>query len=266
MKEKPGAGGLLADVDWSTATGSAYNALPEGWTVGDYSIFFDEGGIAITTDSYIKTDVLDLAGCDKVTVVMRAKNYYGWTASTVTVKTSVDEKTLDLANSYADYTIVLNCAESDQVEFFATAWNPTIQAIKIYAGEVTAPALRAMEDGNETYRLITGITDKFYTVENLLAEGTFLYKVKAIYTDGTESAWSNTETVTLFDNAPAFIRGDVDGDGNVGIADVTALVDYILNGDEAEVNLAAADADQNGEIGISDVTALVDFLLSSVWE
>ena len=265
VKEKPGAGGLLADVDWSTATGSAYNALPEGWTVGDYSIFFDEGGIAITTDSYIKTDVLDLAGCDKVTVVMRAKNYYGWTASTVTVKTSVDEKTLDLANSYADYTIVLNCAESDQVEFFATAWNPTIQAIKIYAGEVTAPTLRAIEDGNETYRLITGINGKSYTVENLLAEGTFQYKVKAIYTDGTESAWSNTETVTLFDNAPAFIRGDVDGDGVVGIADVTALIDYILTGVDTEIDLQASNVDNDETVGIADVTALIDYILVGNW-
>ena len=32
------------------------------------------------------------------------------------------------------------------------------------------------------------------------AEGTFLYKVKAIYIDGTESEWSNIEEVTLFEN------------------------------------------------------------------
>ena len=110
VKEKPGAGGLLAEVDWSNgpSSGNAESYLPEGWTYGDYSIFFDEGGVAITTDSYIRTDVLDFAGQDKVTVVMRAKNYYGWTASTVTVKTSVDQKTLDLTSSYVDYTIVLN--------------------------------------------------------------------------------------------------------------------------------------------------------------
>ena len=172
---------------------------------------------------------------------------------------------LDLANSYADYTIVLNCAESDQVEFFATAWNPTIQAIKIYAGEVTAPTLRAMEDGNETYRLITGINGKSYTVENLLAEGTFQYKVKAIYTDGTESAWSNTETVTLFDNAPAFIRGDVDGDGVVGIADVTALIDYILTGVDTEIDLQASNVDNDETVGIADVTALIDYILVGNW-
>lgn len=263
VKEKPGAGGLLADVDWSNASGSAASALPEGWTYGDYSIFFDEGGIAITTDSYIKTDVLDLSGIGKVTVVLRAKNYYGWTASTITVKTSIDQKTLDLANDYADYTIVLNCAESDQVEFFATAWNPTIQAIKIYAGEVT-PQLRATVEGDASHYIISGITEKTYTVNGLNAESTYLFKVKAHYTDGTESAWSNTQMVTLFDNGPApheFEVGDVNHDHTVNIADVTALIDYLLGSG----NVCTTCANVNGDdgINIADVTALIDKLLSA---
>ena len=258
VKEKPGAGGLLADVDWSNASGSAASALPEGWTYGDYSIFFDEGGIAITTDSYIKTDVLDLSGIGKVTVVLRAKNYYGWTASQITVKTSIDQKTLDLANAYADYTIVLNCAESDQVEFYATAWNPTIQAIKIYAGEVT-PQLRATVEGDASHYIISGITEKTYTVNGLNAESTYLFKVKAHYADGTESAWSNTETVTLFDNGG--VLGDVNNDGAVNITDVTTLIDYLLG--SAEINVNVADIDMDGTINITDVTALIDKLLSN---
>ena len=263
VKEKPGAGGLLADVDWSNASGSAASALPEGWTYGDYSIFFDEGGIAITTDSYIKTDVLDLSGIGKVTVVLRAKNYYGWTASTITVKTSIDQKTLDLANDYADYTIVLNCAESDQVEFFATAWNPTIQAIKIYAGEVT-PQLRATVEGDASHYIISGITEKTYTVNSLNAESTYLFKVKAHYTDGTESAWSNQEMVTLFDNGPApheFAVGDVNHDHSVNIADVTALIDYLLG--SGNVCTTCANVDGDDGINIADVTALIDKLLNS---
>ena len=263
VKEKPGAGGLLADVDWSNASGSAASALPEGWTYGDYSIFFDEGGIAITTESYIKTDVLDLSGIGKVTIVLRAKNYYGWTASTITVKTSIDQKTLDLANDYADYTIVLNCAESDQVEFFATAWNPTIQAIKIYAGEVT-PQLRATVEGDASHYIISGITEKTYTVNGLNAESTYLFKVKAHYTDGTESAWSNQEMVTLFDNGPApheFEVGDVNHEHSVNIADVTALIDYLLG--SGNVCTTCANVDGDDGINIADVTALIDKLLNS---
>ena len=61
------------------------------------------------------------------------------------------------------------------------------------------------------------------------------------------------------------LRGDVNGDGDIGIADVTALIDYILSGDASDINLDAADCDQNGEIGISDVTTLIDYILNGNW-
>ena len=60
-------------------------------------------------------------------------------------------------------------------------------------------------------------------------------------------------------------RGDVDGDGNVSIADVTALIDYLLSGNASGVNVSAADCDQDGSVSISDVTALIDYLLSGSW-
>ena len=61
---------------------------------------------------------------------------------------------------------------------------------------------------------------------------------------------------------PDFIRGDVDGDNNVTISDVTALIDFLLSGAEAP---AAADCDGDTNVSISDVTALIDFLLSGNW-
>ena len=62
-----------------------------------------------------------------------------------------------------------------------------------------------------------------------------------------------------------FLRGDVDNNGEVKIADVTALINYLLSGDASAVNLQAADCDQNGEIKIADVTALINYLLSGQW-
>ena len=57
------------------------------------------------------------------------------------------------------------------------------------------------------------------------------------------------------------LLGDVNLDGEVNIADVTALIDIILDstGDEAA---GRADINQDGEVGIGDVTALIDLLLS----
>ena len=61
------------------------------------------------------------------------------------------------------------------------------------------------------------------------------------------------------------LRGDVDDDGEVTIADVTALIDYLLSSNTAGINLDSADCDQDEEIAISDVTTLIDYLLSSNW-
>ena len=64
------------------------------------------------------------------------------------------------------------------------------------------------------------------------------------------------------------VRGDVDCDGQVGIADVTTLIDHLLTGDfddSENFSVDNSDTDMNGEIGISDVTTLIDFLLTGNW-
>ena len=62
------------------------------------------------------------------------------------------------------------------------------------------------------------------------------------------------------------LMGDVDNNGDVSIADVTALIDYLLSGDTTGINLTAADCNRDGSITIGDVTALIDYLLSGNWE
>ena len=57
------------------------------------------------------------------------------------------------------------------------------------------------------------------------------------------------------------LLGDVDGSGEVEIADVTVLIDYLLGSSVPYIDLLAADVDEDGEIAISDVTALIDILL-----
>ncbi len=56
-------------------------------------------------------------------------------------------------------------------------------------------------------------------------------------------------------------KGDVNGDGNVNISDVTALINYLMSGDAFSIQLGNADIYSDGEINISDVTTLVNKLL-----
>ena len=87
----------------------------------------------------------------------------------------------------------------------------------------------------------------------------------------------NTNYVTQADRAVTWLRqrandlyqtlkqeqprpGDVNGDGEVNIDDVTILIDYLLRGDNPDS--VAADVNTDGEINISDVTGIIDILLS----
>ena len=57
-----------------------------------------------------------------------------------------------------------------------------------------------------------------------------------------------------------FLRGDVNCDGNVSIADVTCLIDLLLSSDQYPKN---ADVNQDNYVSIADVTCLIDLLLGS---
>ena len=62
------------------------------------------------------------------------------------------------------------------------------------------------------------------------------------------------------------LRGDADDDGEVTIADVSTLVDYLLGNPVDPFNTLNADADEDGEIAIADVSALIDYLLNGTWD
>ena len=66
-----------------------------------------------------------------------------------------------------------------------------------------------------------------------------------------------------------FLRGDVNRDGSVTIADVTALVNIVLGKDSAEpyqYDHAAADVNADGSVTIDGATALVNLVLGKSGE
>ena len=59
------------------------------------------------------------------------------------------------------------------------------------------------------------------------------------------------------------LMGDVNHDGNITIADVTALVNIILGKDtDKDLDIKATDMNHDGQITVADVTALVNIILS----
>ena len=75
------------------------------------------------------------------------------------------------------------------------------------------------------------------------------------------STYSSQKAIQLYKKV---IKGDVNGDGNVTIADVTALVNIILGKDDEvpyKYNHDVADVNDDKHITIADVTALVNIIL-----
>ena len=87
----------------------------------------------------------------------------------------------------------------------------------------------------------------------------------------TWDGWNNNRlhytngSTFVVPSAQTAMRGDVNGDGDVTIADVTVLIDYLLSGDATGIVLENADCNQDTDVTIADVTALIDYLLSGVW-
>ena len=65
--------------------------------------------------------------------------------------------------------------------------------------------------------------------------------------------------------APAGLRGDVNNDKDVTIADVSALIDYLLTGNADGISLDNANCNLVDDITIADVSALIDYLLTGQW-
>ena len=167
-------------------------------------------------------------------------------------------------NSGETYSWLVTASTGEKITITSTDsyYSPDMNMIKVYAGDVNElNTLRApVEEGDANYRLITGITDKFYTVNDLTEAGVFYYKVRALYTDGTLGSWSNTQKVTLFENGHDFEPGDVNHDGSVSIDDVTALIDYMLGSNNNTCEICA-DLDGDSIISVTDLTMLIDMIL-----
>ena len=86
----------------------------------------------------------------------------------------------------------------------------------------------------------------------------YLYYYSAGTTVGKGTKWYY---LNLTGDTPDFILGDVNRDGEVGIGDITLLIDFVLT-QTGDIDPNGADVTQDGVIDIADVTTLIDRILT----
>ena len=191
---------LLGTINGSNYTGS-YKSItlsaPWGGTNvkgGNNAVYFTKSGnITFTIPSGYSNATFSV----KITTV---SGTYG--TGNVTVKSAQTSAVGHTFSKGETYTWLVTGSAGEKITLTTTdaSYSPDMSLIQVYAGNTT---LNASESGDANSRTITGITNKYYTVSNLTAGATYTYKVKALYTDGTSSAWSNTQNVTLSEESPA---------------------------------------------------------------
>lgn len=112
----------------------------------------------------------------------------------------------------------------------------------------------------DSTEVIDSLKENSYTISGLLSDTTdfsYHWKVKAFDLWGSEmwsdQVWSFTPN--------SYIRGDVNADGTLSLADATYLSNYLLQGDTPPSPLSSGDCDCDGFIRLSDVIFLTNHLL-----
>ena len=236
-----------------------------GWT--GYKVYPAAGqSLKVGTSNaagYLITPTLPLG--NTVTVVVNAKNWISSSGasdgSSMVISCGNVSQTVTLSDTPTDYTVVLTGCNESNVKLAMTAAKKRfyVYQVDVYNGDLTTPRREIIEEGDSTWRMVSGITDTCFTVA-ALAAGDYDYTVQAVYTDGTQSLWSNVQHVTLT-GPEGLMIGDVNADGLVDITDATALINYLLTNDNQDIDLDAADINRDGHVDITDATALINILL-----
>ena len=80
---------------------------------------------------------------------------------------------------------------------------------------------------------------------------------------GSVSSYRNAAQWRLFQFENSWIKGDVNGDGEVNIADINAIVNIIQGHTYDDATMLRADVNQDGEINIADINAVLAIIMGS---
>ena len=88
--------------------------------------------------------------------------------------------------------------------------------------------------------------------------GTYYMRYMVTNEDGSCNAYGNSHVIKV-KSFP--IRGDINGDREVNIADINSVIDIILGSDVSDYVHSRADVNSDGEVNIADINVIIDIIL-----
>ena len=116
-----------------------------------------------------------------------------------------------------------------------------------------------LEPRNDTFK-VSGNTQASTTV-NLPFDKPVMFRINM--TAGNAKVSCYLDDIKLYYQGtwgPEFVTGDVNGDGEINIADVNSMIDLILNDEIGDLSIEVVDVNSDGEINISDVNVLIGLI------
>ena len=230
---------------------AAYEAVTGGFKLGSGSKL-----------GYITTPEL-AENNGTLVVTFNANSYVGTTGksdeSSIVISCGDVSQTIALSDDATDYTVTLAgvpSAAGQKVTLSCAAIGKRVYVhnVTIYNGG--ANMLKASETGDANSRVITGITDKSYTVENLTAGASYSFYVVANYVDNSNAA-SNVEHVTLAEQVVPVIVVDNETMTLTASVGETVTATFGLQADNLTGDLTLTLNDENGVYSINPETVSV---------
>ncbi len=157
-------------------------------------------------------------------------------------------------------------ADPEEIEFSTNVGTPITKTFDVLGSDLSGEVKVTLTDGNGVYSIDTETISVADAQEGKTVSITFMPTHAGTYSGTVTLSSPKAASVVVNLNGFANLIGDVNRDGLVNIADVTAMVDIVLGKDDEEpyaFDHVAADLDGDNDITITDVTALVNIILST---
>lgn len=247
LAEKP----VVSTTATTSSRPGTYPIEVSGGTSNNYSFNYVNGTLTVREAGHLTIDDTKIAKGGKMLVKVNLTNEINdFTAYQFDLvlpegislaKDETNQFIISLGDRYTENAHQIEASQIGTNKYRIICYSSSNSRIKNYSGTIAKITLKA--DGN----LNTGDYDAI--VENV------------VFTNSERKQMRLDDTRFSIDVRDV-LPGDANNDGNINVADIVEIVNYILEKPSPRIVLIAADANGDEEINVTDVVCVVNLILS----